>query len=63
MEKYEWLWKTLKQHKQGIIDKFDTKERITPEQIYARMQHKTVLDIMEFLEIKEPQNNVEEGDK
>lgn len=57
MNKYEWLWNTLKQHKQGIIDKFDDKENVTQEQVKAKMQHKTVLDLMEFLELKEVQNN------
>lgn len=57
MNKYEWLWKSLKQHKQGLVDKFNAKEILTPAEMNAGAQHKTVLDLMNYLELKEPENN------
>lgn len=51
MNKYEWLWKTLKQHKSGLVEKFESKGKPVP------IQHTSTLQVMEFLELKEPQEN------
>lgn len=45
--KYEWLWKTLKGHKQSLIDKFEIRGKPVP------LQHKSTLDVMNYLEIRE----------
>jgi len=47
MNKYEWLWKTLKEHKQSLVDKFEAKGNPVPP------QHQSVLDVMNYLEIRE----------
>jgi hypothetical protein len=51
MDKYEWLWKSLKEHKQSLVDKFENAEKPVP------VQHKSTLDVMNYLEIIEKEQN------
>lgn len=51
MNKYEWLWKSLKDHKQNLVDKFECQGKSVP------IQHKATLEVMNFLEIREKEVN------
>ncbi|GAA4880108.1 hypothetical protein GCM10023310_70370 [Paenibacillus vulneris] len=53
MNKYEWLWKTMKQHKKELVEKFEKAGKTIP------IQHSSTLYVMEALELKEPENNKE----
>jgi hypothetical protein len=47
---YERLWNALKEHKQKLVSNF---EKHGDGDKAACVAHKTLLDVMEFLELKE----------
>lgn len=57
MNKYEWMWKTLQQHKRGLVDNLSCKVNPTELQTQSLLWHGSTLEVMNYIEIREKTEN------